>query len=86
MKENLLDILYRQILFFTENGKSNIDSPNFMVQETHKITGKPRKEVIQLFKELTEIEFIEKDPSAEYAYRLKNMMTVDEIEKKITKA
>ena len=82
MKKELLDILYNQILFFTENGKSNIDSPNFMVQETHKSSGKSRKEVIGLFKELTDIGFIEKVPDEEYAYRVKEIMSIQEIKKK----
>lgn len=85
MKESLLNILYRQIIFFSENGKSNIDHPNFMIQETHKISGKPKKEVIKLFKELTEIEFIEKVPNEEYAYRIKNMKTLQEIKEQTSK-
>lgn len=82
MKKDLLDILYKQILFFTENGKSNIDSPNFMVQETHKSSGKSRKEVIELFKELNEIGFLEKVPSEKYGYRVKEMMSIQEIKKR----
>jgi hypothetical protein len=79
MKKELLDILYQQILFFSENGTSNIDSPNIMVQETHKFSGKPRKEVIELFKKLNAIGFIEKVPNEEYAYRVKKMLSIQEI-------
>ncbi|MFZ6050796.1 hypothetical protein [Halocola ammonii] len=82
MKKELLDILYNQTLFFSENGKSNIDSPNIMVQETHKSSGKSRKEVIGLFKELTDIGFIEKVPDEEYAYRVREMMSIQEIKKR----
>lgn len=84
MEKDLLDILYKQILFFTENGKSNIDSPNFMVQETHKISGKSRKEVIELLKELNEMGFLEKVPSEKYAYRVKEIMSIQEIRKRKT--
>jgi hypothetical protein len=85
MKNELLDILYKQILFFTENGKSNIVSPNFMIQETHKSSGKSRKEVTELFKELNEIGFLERVQEEKFAYRVKEMMNIHEIIKRNTK-
>lgn len=82
MKHELLDILHKQILLFTENGESYIDHPNFMVQETHKSSGKSRRDVIDLFRELEGIGFIEKVPDEEYAYRIREMMSVEEIKKR----
>jgi hypothetical protein len=86
MENELLDILYTQILFFTENGKSNIDSPNFMAHETHKISGKSRKEIISLFYELVEIGLLEKVVDEEYAYQIQEMMGIEEIKKRIKKS
>jgi len=85
MKNELLDILYRQILFFTKNGKLDIDNPNFMIQETHKSSGESRKEVTELFKELNKIGFLEKVAEKDYAYRIKEMMNIEEIIKRNTK-
>lgn len=83
MKDSLLEILYEQILFFTENGHSSIEHPNFMIQEIHKSSGKPRKEIIKLFQELNEILFIEKVHNEKYAYLVNQMMEVSEIEKQL---
>ena len=50
MVGSILEILVSQIMLFTESGTASIESPNFMIQETYKISGKSRKEVILLFK------------------------------------
>ena len=76
----MLETLYKQILFYTENGKSWIDHPNFLIQETHKISGCSRKDLIVVFEKLTEIGFLEKVENQNYAFQIKKMMTLKEIE------
>ncbi len=83
MGKGLLEILYEQIMFFSENGTSNIESPNFMAQETHKYSGVPKKEVIELFIQLVQIGFIEKVPTEKYAYRVKEHLSLINVKKLI---
>lgn len=75
----LLNKFYQQIMLFSENGKSNIEHVSIMMHETCKSTGIPRTEVRVLFNELINIGFLEKVPNEEYAYKVKNMMSVDEL-------
>lgn len=85
MKNKLLEILYNQILFYSDQGKSIIENPNFVVQETHKISSETRKEVISLFKELNEIGFIEKVSGEKTAYRIKSMISIQELNRLLLK-
>lgn len=75
----LLNVFYEQIMLSSDNGKSNIEHPSFWISESHKYTNIPKEEVINLFKSLIEIGFLEKVPNDEYAYRINNMMTVEKL-------
>lgn len=79
MQNTLLEILYRQILFFTEDGNSSIEHPNFMIQEVHKISGTPKKEVSLVFMKLVELGFLEKTPDEKHGFRIKTKMDLSEI-------
>ncbi len=79
LRMRLHEVLHREIMFHSRNGMCNIDNPNFVVQETHKMTGVPRLEVIALFKKFVEAGFIERVPETEYAYRIKNNIPLDRL-------
>ena len=83
MKDELLNKFYSQILFFSENGKSDIEHPGIMISEIEKMSGASRSEVIELFKKLLNIEFIEKIEGKEYALRIKTNITFEELKSKI---
>lgn len=72
-------VLYREIMFHTENGTSPICAVNFLIQETHKRSGKSRASVIALFKEWERIGFIEEVLCEKLAYHIKQMMTLEEL-------
>ena len=79
----LHETIYQQIMLFSEEGKSTISSPNFMLQETHKYTLVPRKNVNQMFRRLIKIGFLEKDSASEYGYNVKEMMSYEEMTKRL---
>jgi Fic family protein len=83
MKDELLNKFYSQILFFSENGKSNIEHPGIMISEIEKMSGASRSEVIELFKKLLNIGFIEKNEEKDYALRIKTNITFEELKSKI---
>ena len=59
----LLNVFYKQLMVASDNGKANIEHPSFWFMETHRATNIPKKEVIQLFKSLIEVGFLEKVPN-----------------------
>ena len=73
-------------MFFSDSGNRNIESPNITTSEAHKFSGIPRKEISKVFWKMKEVGFIEKVPEMEYAYRIKELMTVEEIEAQINNA
>ena len=83
MKDELLNKFYSQILFFSENGKSDIENPGIMISEIEKMSGTSRIEVIELFKKLLNIGFIEKIEGKEYALRIKTNINFEELKNKI---
>jgi Fic family protein len=83
MKDELLNKFYSQILFFSENGKSDIDHPGIMISEIEKMSGASRSEVIELFKKLLNIGFIEKIEEKDYGLRIKTNITFEELKSKI---
>ncbi len=83
MENNLLIELYKQILFFSENAKTIIDHPGLMIHETCKCSGQSRTAVNNLFYELNNIGFLEKVPEEQYAYRIKEMMSIEKIKERI---
>jgi Fic family protein len=83
MKDELLNKFYSQILFFSENGKSDIEHPGIMISEIEKMSGASRDEVIELFKKLLNIGFIEKIEEKEYALRIKTNITFEELKSEI---
>jgi Fic family protein len=83
MKDELLNKFYSQILFFSENGKSDIENPGIMISEIEKMSGTSRSEVIELFKKLLNIGFIEKIEGKEYALRIKTNINFEELKSKI---
>jgi hypothetical protein len=81
--KNLLEIFHREIMFVSANGKSNINHPGILVSEVHKMSGIAKVEVIGLFKKLIEMEFLEKVIEQEYSFRVKKMMTINELEQRL---
>lgn len=80
IKPDLIETLYEQILFHSENGAKPIEHPSFLISETSKISSRPTKEVHQLYLSLFEIGFLEKVPEEEYAIVIKEKMAIGDIE------
>lgn len=83
MKNELLNKFYAQILFFSGNGKSDIENPGIMISEIEKMSGVSRSEVIELFKKLLNIGFIEIIEGKQYALRIKTNISLEELNRKI---
>ena len=79
----LLNKFHKQVIFFSENGKSNIENPGIMISEIEKMSGASRSEVIEIFKKSVDIEFIEKVKKEEYMFRIKTNLSLEEFHKKI---
>jgi Fic family protein len=79
----LLNKFHKQVLFFSENGKSNIENPGIMISEIEKMSGASRSEVIEIFKKSVDIGFIEKVEEEEYMFRIKTNLSLEEFHKMI---
>lgn len=79
----LLNKFHKQVLFFSKNGKSNIENPGIMTSEIEKMSGASRSEVIEIFKKSVDIGFIEKIEEEEYMFRIKTNLSLEEFHKKI---
>lgn len=79
----LLNKFYKQVLFFSENGKSNIENPGIMISEIERMSGASRSEVIEIFKKSVDIGFIQKIEEEKYMFRIKTNLSLEEFHKKI---
>lgn len=81
----LISEFYKQINLFSENGTTEISSPNIMCYEVHKCSEVPRKEVNELFFDFEKIGFLKKSTESEYGYTVSQILTLSQLIDKINK-
>lgn len=79
----LLNKFHKQVLFFSENGKSNIENPGMMISEIEKMSEATRSEVIEIFKKSVEIGFLEKVEEEKYMFKIKTNLSLEEFHKRL---
>lgn len=82
--QKLLNILYDQLKFHSNNWSEDISGVNFIIQETHKISGIRRTEIVHLLHALEEIKMLEIKSESPLRYRI-NKIPLEELEEKLSK-
>ncbi|MCT4629588.1 hypothetical protein [Winogradskyella sp.] len=63
-----IEILYNQIIFFTNKETFVLKNYGYIIFETHKGSGKPISEIYKIFKRFIEIGFLSNNKSDDESY------------------
>jgi predicted transcriptional regulator len=90
MEEAVIRALYKQFMFFSDNGSELIENPAIAINEASKCCGKPRTDVREALLALEEHGIVRRMDTERFAYSMmaKGIDTsrVEEVIKQLTKS